>query len=231
MSLAHSPSIIMDGLWTYVDAANPRSYPGSGTTWYDLGPRNKNGTLLNGPGWVSDNGGAFQFDGVNQVVNFSTMNAFMEPPMAEWTVEVVFKSLGTTPTTGTQPFIWGFSYGWRLGVNTLGIYTGLDNGTTTIYRTLDSSKEYKDSEWHYVGWSNNGTESKINIDGRVTDTWASGWIGQTRWPSNSMLLGRDLNNSMYFFRGYIAMFRMYNTALSHSQINSNLGSVRGRYGI
>jgi hypothetical protein len=41
MGLAHSPSVITDGLMVYLDAANTRSYPGTGNTWYDLrGNRN-----------------------------------------------------------------------------------------------------------------------------------------------------------------------------------------------
>lgn len=36
MAFFHSPNIVTDGLVMYVDAANPKSYPGSGTTWYDV---------------------------------------------------------------------------------------------------------------------------------------------------------------------------------------------------
>lgn len=36
MALAHSPKIITDGLALCLDAGNPKSYPGSGSTWYDV---------------------------------------------------------------------------------------------------------------------------------------------------------------------------------------------------
>jgi hypothetical protein len=36
MAFNYSPKIVTDGLVLYLDAANPRSYPGTGTTWYDL---------------------------------------------------------------------------------------------------------------------------------------------------------------------------------------------------
>ena len=36
MAFFHSPKLVTDGLVMYVDAANPRSYPGTGSTWYDL---------------------------------------------------------------------------------------------------------------------------------------------------------------------------------------------------
>ena len=49
MSLIHNANVVRDGLVLYLDAANPKSYPGSGTTWYDLSGNSKNGALTNGP--------------------------------------------------------------------------------------------------------------------------------------------------------------------------------------
>jgi hypothetical protein len=42
MGLGHSPSIVRDGLVFYLDAANSKSYPGSGTTWFDLSGQSNN---------------------------------------------------------------------------------------------------------------------------------------------------------------------------------------------
>jgi hypothetical protein len=36
MGLAHSPRIVTDGLVVALDAGNTKSYPGSGSTLYDL---------------------------------------------------------------------------------------------------------------------------------------------------------------------------------------------------
>lgn len=36
MALAHYPQIIRNGLVLCLDAANSKSYPGTGTTWSDL---------------------------------------------------------------------------------------------------------------------------------------------------------------------------------------------------
>ena len=36
MSLTHGPAIVTSGLLLYLDAANPKSYPGSGNFWYDV---------------------------------------------------------------------------------------------------------------------------------------------------------------------------------------------------
>jgi hypothetical protein len=70
MGLGHSPSIVRDGLVLYLDAANPKSYPGSGTTWFDLMGSN-NGTFINGATHNSNNLGGVLLDGVDDYVSLS----------------------------------------------------------------------------------------------------------------------------------------------------------------
>ena len=68
MSYSYGKSIVTDGLVFYVDAANSKSYPGTGTTWTDLIGSN-DGTLTNGPTYDSANGGSIVFDGVNDYID------------------------------------------------------------------------------------------------------------------------------------------------------------------
>ena len=67
MALAHSPRIVRDSLVFYLDAANTKSYTGSGTTWIDMSGKNHDGTLTNGPTFSSDNSGSIVFDGSNDL--------------------------------------------------------------------------------------------------------------------------------------------------------------------
>ena len=76
MSLYHSPQISLNGLVLCLDAANPKSYPGSGTTWTDLSGNGNNGTLVNGVGYSSDNLGSLVFDGANDYVNAGNLGSF-----------------------------------------------------------------------------------------------------------------------------------------------------------
>ena len=73
MAFNYSPNIITDGLVLYLDAANTKSYPGSGTTWRDLSKSQLNGTLTNGPTFNSSNGGSIVFDGVDDYVNLGNV--------------------------------------------------------------------------------------------------------------------------------------------------------------
>ena len=71
MSTRYNPSIVRDNLVLYLDAANTKSYPGSGTTWKDISGKGNNGTLTNGPTFDSNNLGSIDFDGVNDHVVLS----------------------------------------------------------------------------------------------------------------------------------------------------------------
>ena len=65
---APTPGIITNGLVVQLDASNSTSYPGSGTTWFDLTSTN-NGALTEGPTFTNPSPSYFSFNGVNQFVN------------------------------------------------------------------------------------------------------------------------------------------------------------------
>ena len=69
MATDYNPSIVTDGLVLCLDAANTKSYPGSGTTWTDISGKGYDGTLTNGPTFSSDNLGCIVFDGSNDRVD------------------------------------------------------------------------------------------------------------------------------------------------------------------
>ena len=77
MALTHGiKPIVTSGLVLCLDAANRKSYPGTGTAWTDLSGRGNNGTLTNmdGTNFNSANGGSLTFDGSNEFVNCGTIN-------------------------------------------------------------------------------------------------------------------------------------------------------------
>lgn len=63
MGIAYNTSIVRDGLLLHLDAANVKSYPGSGTTWNDLSGKGSNGILVNGPVYSSNGKGSITLDG------------------------------------------------------------------------------------------------------------------------------------------------------------------------
>ena len=76
MAYSYGPSIVKSGLVLALDAANRKSYPGSGTVWSDLSGNNITGSLVNGPTYSSANGGSIVFDGTNDYVNCGDLPIF-----------------------------------------------------------------------------------------------------------------------------------------------------------
>jgi hypothetical protein len=74
MSLGHGPLIVRDGLVLQLDAANVKSYSGSGTAWNDLSNNGNNGVLTNGPIYSSGNNGYITFDGNDEYAELGTIS-------------------------------------------------------------------------------------------------------------------------------------------------------------
>jgi hypothetical protein len=99
MGFNYSPKIVSSGLILYLDAANTRSYPGSGTTWTDLSRSNSNGTLINGPSFNSANGGGIAFDGTNDGVTLPA-SSLWNIGASDFTIEFWFRRTGTNQAFG-----------------------------------------------------------------------------------------------------------------------------------
>lgn len=64
------PHVMEDNPVLHLDAADRNSYPGTGTTWYDLSGKGNDAALVNGPTFDPTNRGSVVFDGTNNSVNF-----------------------------------------------------------------------------------------------------------------------------------------------------------------
>jgi hypothetical protein len=74
MGIGYNTSVVRDGLVLYLDAANLKSYPGSGTVVKDIVSNSINGTLLNGVSFSNSNKGIFSFDGVDDYINLQDIS-------------------------------------------------------------------------------------------------------------------------------------------------------------
>jgi len=226
-TVAGGPNITTNGLVLCLDAADPLSYPGSGTTWRDLSGNGKNGTLQNGPTFDSANGGSIVFDGINDVVNFGTGNTFF--PLPQFTIDIWFKSGGTVPVTGTRPGLFGFTYGLRAILYSTYLNFGVDNGTDLNQISTLGTIPFMSGEWFNVVFYHTGTELGIYVNGILNRSVSRTWSGTSRWPTNSWHLGRDNNNSYQFFKGEIPIYRMYNRVLSADEILQNYNATKTRF--
>jgi hypothetical protein len=207
-----------------LDAANRKSYPGSGTTWLDMSGNANNGTLVNGPTFSSVNNGILTFNGSNQYISF---NAITTP------------SLGLTSSNGATISGWlnlnissqykgvigifsapnSEAFGWDLmNSNFIRIWK-----TSTGILTTISTTPYSNIWIHYVLVSNstnvifyiNGSQAyTTSAVGNIVD---NGTLQFGNWDGNP--------------KGNVSNLQIYNRALSAAEISQNYNATKSRFGL
>ena len=227
MGLIHSTRIVTDGLVFCVDAADARSYPGTGTTWTDRSVSGNNGTLTNGPTFSSDNRGSIVFDGSNDYVEIANSTG-SEYNFSNMSVGCWFKSSSTqetTPLASKISNIFGGLNGWLLIVQSNVVaFRPSYAGDTAM-----ASQDVRDGNWHYVIGTADGTNAKIYVDGVLKDTASNGNTSNSTFAAYIGAFGVVGGISNYA-EANIASAHIYNKALDDLEVLQNYLAARGRYG-
>ena len=242
MSFSHNPKPVTDKGLIWIDAANHMCYPGSGTTVYNLTEHSNQGARvltttpsMNGATWNSN--GYWSFDGVNDTIYFGTLTYWStngNSLINAMTLEYWVRGNGTVATTGTDPTHLGWTYGIDAKPGGSDFRFWVHDGTTTNYAryVYESGVDIRDDNiWRQIVLIANGTRLKIYINGVLKANDAGGWPGTTNWHTNSLNWGRGNNNSHYFFKGDMGIFKMYGRELSAEEVMQNFQAHRGRFGI
>lgn len=211
MALSHSPSIVTNGLQLYLDAANTRSYLGTGTTWSDLSGNGRTGTLTNGPTFSPDNKGIITCDGTNDTIITSV------PTLSTFTLSMWIKIV-SLPGGEKQAFS---SQGDSVGMSVLNnkFFTWIGAGVT-------GSQTVSAGVWYNWIITRTGSLTKIIINTVEDGSTASGrdLTGGTCYLSSKDNFERYMNSS-------IALFSVYNRVLTSTEIIQNFNAIRGRFGV
>jgi hypothetical protein len=239
MATQRGPRIVRSGLLEYWDAADRKSYPGSGTAWYDLSGRSKNATLVDGPTFTSNYGGGIVFDGNNDRVNLYTNNADTDQL---YSVSAITFSVWFNPTTyflgarclffaGTSTMTnfgpWLF---WSIG----------DSGNARDLKwqicnsfgsraTVSSRNDFIWGENVYATGTYDGSTLNLYINGILR---ATGTLGGNIFLNTGilLLLGYHTGDSGPWL-GNIYSAKIYNRALSATEVLQNFNAQRGRFRI
>lgn len=223
-------SLVTDGLQLYYDVGNSSSYPGSGTSIFDLSPNGFTGTL-NGPTYSSTNGGILVFDGVNDYIDTNQSLASEQFTLMAWV-----KSSNTTnfQMIFSKETNAGLPWNYRLFLyQTTGDLLG-DMAKVGSSSAITYSQNLADGTWHMVAFSRNTTTDKMRlyIDGNFvkedTDTMTAGTIqnAQEVWIGFSAFSGGS-----YPFNGNIAATFIYNRPLTDAEVFSNFMVTKTRFGL
>jgi hypothetical protein len=218
MTLSHSPNIVRDGLQLYLDAANPKSYSGSGTTWFDLSVNSNNGTLVNGVGYDNQNKGSLFFDGVDDYASFNYIGSG-----SSFTYEIFLKP---TNVSKDQMYI-GYSNitaNYVRIVNSRAFLSVSANGQ----RTFSHSQILENNSFYHIVSIYNGVQLKIYVNNNLE---SGSIINQTLGGWGVSRLGGWLDSDQRSFVGNIYSLKTYGRELSSQEIKQNFNALRGRYGI
>jgi len=218
------------------DATIVASYPGTGTTWYDISGNNYNGTLTNGP-VLSSTGtsSSIAFDGTNDYVDIVYPSKLYTGSPITLSLWAKWITTGTTTSTiqtlvdnnyQTSPGSIGFFIQDRPdlgGVLEWGAQPGV--GITRCTSTFVVG----DGKWHYITATNDGANSILYIDGAQSGlARTAAGIGSSQPFIN---LGRWRFTQSRYLNGNIADFRIHNRALSAYEVKQNFDYYRARYGV
>jgi len=236
MAFVHSPKIVTDGLILALDAGNVKSYPGSGTTWYDKSGYGNNGTLTNGPTFTGSNGGSLVFDGTNDYVNILNPSILQNQNL---TVSTWIKpTAATNVITGIIDYDHGITQGWVLqsedATSNRNYYFAYYDGSTFQPSSgIGTGKgvQLTNSIWQNLIFTKNGTSvvGYLNSVQTYTSTESSGTIMYL--ANKNLWLGGVVSIAGRFYNGTIANTQIYNRALTASEVLQNYNATKTRFGL
>jgi hypothetical protein len=218
MGISYNTSVVRDGLVLYLDAANPKSYPGTGTTWFDL-TKNVNGDIQNG---ASFSNSSFIFDGVNDIISIPNSPITQFPHNSPWTIHLIAKVI--TQNTTFPGFI------YRGSSPTSGVllfYTASGSDTNLFFKHNNVSSNVVvptiSTFFYTITYSGSGA--------------VKFYLGNSFIKNGVNMVSTDTSSNLFLGRGdafgnvQIYSFMKYNKELSLAEINKNFQALRGRYDI
>jgi hypothetical protein len=236
MAFNYSPKVVTNGLVLYLDAANPKSYSGSGNTWFDLSG-NDNNALKNGnasnPVWNAQGFWDFPASAIGINGGFIINNSNSLSSVSNCTIELCFTLQSKTVISGDSDWMAIFSKGSTRINQTPAISI---NQAVTNSRFLHIERpssfnsanniftDYTGNKWYYVTAVISSTSFGY-LNTQQVSTASGGIIANT----NPIYLGLDSEIEM--FRGKLSIVKLYNRALSAQEILQNYNATKTRFGL
>jgi hypothetical protein len=217
MSSNASPDIVTNGLVLCLDAADKRSYPGSGATWFDRSSNNNNGTLINGPTFSGANGGGIVFNGSNHYVNnplVKTANC----TFSCWARTTVLNNsmlFNAGPDGGGPDLFFASNY----------ILWNVWDGYNNPFITSTPASVTNGNFHQYVVVNDSASNAKLYYDGNLLGTA----LYKNASANTNLTIGGNINT--YMWNGSISNFLVYNRILTPEEIKQNFNNTKSKFNI
>jgi hypothetical protein len=232
MGVSAGPDAIDNGLVLALDAADTNSYPGSGSTWTDLSGNGNDGTLTNGPTYSSDNSGYFSFDGVDDNISIA-YDASLKPTTAiSMEAFCYIQNNGTSwasliqypqdSSTHTSPF---FDWAIYFNMSSRYLHTRIDGEAASSPNNV-----WNFNEWVHVAITFENQSVKYYVNGNNVGSSSVTKTSITYDADNPVYIGKNASGGEPF-EGRLSNIKVYNKALTASEVKQNFNALRGRFGI
>jgi hypothetical protein len=216
-------NIVTAGLVANYDFGWYNSYPGTGSSFYDISGNLITGTLYNGVGFLGNDNGYLTFDGADDYGNIGQ--------------SVV--GVGSSPYS---VIVWCKRDRNNAGYEELlSQWTNAGSGNSFFFGFDGSNVRFSDNwnpvtipgagvigEWMCLVGVNSGSNAFIYLNGVLMATKGS---ALTYTSTGTMIIGRQGELSSEYFDGSIAIVQIYNTALTQAQILQNFNAQAYRFGL
>lgn len=226
------PQIVTSDLVFYLDAGNTKSYPGTGTTWYNRASSDGvfyNANAINSPTFSSLNNGTIVFDGVNSYYQSTATTNSVGMIGGNFTVNVwYYTDAGYTSSVIGQSGCMFASDTEPLSGGSYQMLFRSSNLYVSFYAN-DQSIPHIPSQWFMFTHTYNFTTkiSKVYRNGvllntitRTIDLTTTGFIK----------IGRGIFGANYF-NGRIPIVQIYKRDISDAEVLQNFNATRSRFGI
>jgi hypothetical protein len=224
MGVNYNPTTVTDGLVLCLDAANQKSYPGTGTVWADLSGNGNNCVWNNTPAF--DSAGYFTFNGTS---NYGTITN--NPTLDFSSFQTLSIVMRHTYTSGRRnPWDQAYAgYGTWTHEQGEGInwFFGDGGGNNTPYVSLGSATTPRDV-WNVMTVVRDTTTYRWLLNGVQTSSTATHSYGVLTTTLADIRIGLGYTG---YWQGDMSSVMAYTRSLSNEEIQKNFNALRGRYGI
>lgn len=226
-------NIVQSGLFAHFESSYPDSYPGSGTSWYDLKSNSSAAILQNGTDYSLENNGVFVLDGIDDYISVPDSTIIRGTPNTIFTLQLwvnvssfndkdrLFEKITSNAGYSLQLrnegqiglqmdgslndyYVLSTSF---IPLNTWILITSViafNGGSTTPTKIYVNNTEYISLQNTETSIGTNNSILKIN----------SGQVAGSREPISR-----------------IGALYIYNKALTTNEIQTNFDATKGRFGI
>jgi hypothetical protein len=218
MGIDIGPIETTDLLVLHLDAANTRSYPGSGNTVYDLSGSGNTSALTNGPTYLSSNLGAFVLDGSNDYILVNSQANILSKTAYTKIAFIYISNFSTVNNIISGGFSGQHAF-WMFGTDKL------NAGHNGSWNTVVGATSISLNTWYFAAVTySDSTGWKLYLNGREDGTSAS----TTTFTGNQEISIGSYSTANNF-TGRIASVQVYNRALTATEIFQNYHATKGRY--